>query len=143
MTGQPSKPPGPAPEAASASGAGRPLVLIVEDEEPIAEALVYIVEDAGYTALRATNGKDGLALALQHRPALIFTDLMMPQMGGRELIVALHEALDSKSPPVVLMTAANIRYTDDAGADSVLKKPFELNTFEKVLERFLPPGPAR
>lgn len=115
----------------------RPLVLIVEDEEPIAETLAYIVEDAGYRALVAPHGKAGLALALQHRPALIFSDLMMPHMSGPELIRALRVALDSNTPPVVLMTAAHVRYAQDAGADAVLEKPFDIADIEALLRRFL------
>jgi two-component system, OmpR family, response regulator VicR len=84
----------------------RPLVLIVEDEEPIAQALAYVVVDAGYRTLIATDGKAALALELTHRPALIITDLMMPRMNGRDLIAALRATDDHATPPVVLMTAA-------------------------------------
>jgi DNA-binding response OmpR family regulator len=117
--------------------AGRPLVLIVEDEEPIAETLVYVVEDAGYRAMVAPHGKAGLALALQHRPALIFSDLMMPHMSGPELIRSLRATLDSNTPPIILMTAAHVRYAQDAGADVVLKKPFDIADIEALLWRFL------
>lgn len=126
----------PAEPVTTSEGVGK-LVLIVEDEEPIAEALVYVVEDAGYKALVAPHGKAGLALALKHRPALIFSDLMMPQMGGRELIRALHAELNSGAPPVVLMTAADVRFAQDAGAVTVLRKPFQLATVEALLLRFL------
>lgn len=112
-------------------------MLIVEDEEPIAEALAFIIEDAGYAALAAPHGAAGLALALERRPALIITDLMMPRMGGRELIGALRAELESNTPPIIIMTAADTRYTRDAGADHVLKKPFEVEAVEALLHRFL------
>lgn len=127
----------PTEPATNIGEGGGPLVLIVEDEAPIAEALVYVVQDAGYKAMAAPHGKAGLELALQHRPALIFSDLMMPQMGGREFIRELHTLLNSSAPPVVLMTAADVRFAQDAGADSVLKKPFQLATVEALLRRFL------
>lgn len=117
----------------------RLLVLIVEDEQPIAEALIYLVEEAGYAALAAPHGRAGLALALEHRPALILSDLMMPLMGGRELIRQLHAALDGAAPPVVLMTAADVRFAQDVGAAAVLRKPFELSAVEALLRRFLAP----
>jgi DNA-binding response OmpR family regulator len=112
-------------------------VLIVEDEEPIAEALASIVEEAGYVAIAAPHGKAALELAVQHRPALIFTDLMMPKMSGSEFIRALRAELNSNTPPIVIMTAGDIRFAMDAGADSVLKKPFELAVVEALLLRFL------
>lgn len=129
----------PAPPSGSATTveAGRPIVLIVEDEEPIAEALAYVIEDAGYTPMVAPHGKAGIALVLQHRPALILTDLMMPQMSGPEFIRALRAKLDSSTPPIILMTAADARFARDVGADSILKKPFEIATLEALLRRYL------
>ncbi len=138
MTTPPSKPAQPTePSATTGNDGRRPLVLIVEDEEPIAEALAYIVEDAGYRTMVAPHGKAGLALALQHRPALILSDLMMPQMSGPELIRALRAELNGDAPPVVLMTAADLRFAQDAGADSVLKKPFDIAAVEALLRQFL------
>jgi len=138
MSTPPAPPARPAEPATSGEGI-RPLVLIVEDEQPIAEALAYIIEEAGYTTLMAPHGRAGLALALEHQPALILSDLMMPQMGGRELIRQLHMALDSAAPPVVLMTAADVRFAQDAGAVDVLQKPFEITAVEVLLRRFLAP----
>lgn len=121
----------------TADDSDRLIVLIVEDEGPIAEALTYVVEEAGFTALVASHGKAGLTLALQHRPALILSDVMMPQMGGPELIRAVRAALETRAPPIVLMTAADLRFAKDAGADAVLTKPFELAAIEAMLRRFL------
>lgn len=132
-----STPPSTPAEPATTGDTGRPLVLIVEDEEPIAEALTYVIEDAGYSAMVAPHGKAGLALALRHRPALIFSDLMMPQMSGPEFIRALRAELDSNTPPIIIMTAADVRFAQDAGADSVLKKPFEIAVVESLLRRYL------
>ena len=113
------------------------LVLIVEDEEPIAEALVYLAEAAGHTAVLAPNGKEALEMALARRPDLIITDLMMPQMSGTELIRALRTAWNSATPHIVLMTAAGRRYTDPVGADVVLPKPFDITDVDSLFERFL------
>lgn len=135
-----SKPPSTPPGREFPSKADAPIVLIVEDEEPIAEALAYVVEEAGYKVLVAPQGRDGLAIALQHRPALILSDLMMPQMGGRELISALRAALDDDAPPVILMTAADVRFTSGAGAEGILKKPFDIEEVERLLRRFLEAG---
>lgn len=114
-----------------------PLVLIVEDEEPIAQALAYVVEDAGYRTLIATDGKAALALERAHRPALIITDLMMPRMNGRDLIAALRATDDHATPPVVLMTAAGARFTENIGADATLSKPFDIADVEALLARFI------
>jgi DNA-binding response OmpR family regulator len=121
----------------SPASAAPKVVLIAEDEEPIAQALAYLVEDAGYSPVIAAHGKAALEIALAQRPDLIITDLMMPQMSGKEFISALRAALDSATPPIILMTAAGRRYTDAAGANALLSKPFDLSEVEALLERYL------
>jgi DNA-binding response OmpR family regulator len=119
-------------------GSASPSVLIVEDEEPIALALSFLVEDMGYMPLTASNGKEALELARTRHPALIITDLMLPQMTGKELIVILRQEAHADSwVPIILMTAAGRAYTNDSGADAVLLKPFDIPGVEALLRRFL------
>lgn len=117
------------------------LVLIVEDEAPIAEALSLIVADAGYSPLVARHGMEALELARARKPALVITDLMMPRMDGAGLIAALHAEASTNgadpAPPIVLMTAANLQLAREAGADAVLRKPFDISDVEKLLRQFL------
>jgi two-component system, chemotaxis family, chemotaxis protein CheY len=139
---------GDAPEASTgephqSARQAHQLILIAEDEQPIAEALAMIIEDAGYEApLIAAHGRQAQALVRTHRPALIITDLMMPLMDGAELIAAVRAdaALDShRPPPIVLMTAAGMRRAREAQADALLRKPFDLREVEALLLRFLGP----
>ena len=121
------------------------LVLIAEDEEPIAEAIAFLVQDNGYTPLIAHNGRQALELARQRHPALVITDLMMPYLDGDELIGQLRAdaAQDQHAPPyTILLSAAGLRRMQNAGADAILPKPFELDDLERLLLRFLgqPPG---
>lgn len=118
------------------------LVLIAEDEEPIAETVSYVVEDAGCTPLVAFDGRQALELARARRPALLIIDLMLPHVGGAELIAALRAdaaASGQAAPPIILMTAASPSQARAAGADVVLRKPFELVALEALLRRFLGP----
>lgn len=114
-----------------------PIVLIAEDEEPIALALSYIVEDLGYLPLIAAQGEEALELARLHHPALIISDLMMPRMSGRELIAALRQGSSETPPPIILTTAAGQAYLTDIDADAILPKPFEIAAVEALLRRFL------
>lgn len=117
-----------------------PLVLIAEDERPIAEALGDVVEDAGCRVVCARDGRSALELARQQRPALIITDYMMPYMNGAELIAALRDDARSRGlqpPPVALMSAAGRHYLDGAGADAVIAKPFDVAEIESILRRFI------
>ncbi|HEV8192449.1 MAG TPA: response regulator, partial [Ktedonobacterales bacterium] len=110
--------------------AQKPLVvLIAEDEEPIADALAIIVEEAGYTPLTASHGAAALQLARTHHPALLITDLMMPYLDGEKLIQALEAdaRLHGRARiPVILTTAVGGRRLEDVKADALLKKPFDV-----------------
>lgn len=129
------------------SGPSPHMVLIVEDEEPIATAIAVVVEDAGYVPVLASNGQGALSVADTRRPALVLTDLMMPRMDGIQLIAALREQAEANGyamPPVILMTAGGPRRAREAGADAILWKPFDIEQLEKLLTRFLPtPEPQR
>ena len=116
------------------------LVLIAEDEEPIAEMIAYVVEDAGHTPLIAAHGRQALDLARAQWPALVITDLMLPYLSGAELIAALRAeaALDERPvPPAILITAASLDRARVAAADVVLRKPFDLTELDALLRRFL------
>lgn len=116
------------------------LVLIAEDEEPIAELLAYLVADAGHTPLIAPHGRAALELARARRPALLIVDLMMPYLTGTDLIAALRAdaAADGHvAPPAILVTGAGPRQALAAGADVVLYKPFEVVEIDALLRRFL------
>lgn len=121
-------------------GSEQPVVLVAEDEEPIAAALMLIIEDAGYVPLVASHGKAALDLIRQRHPALIITDLMMPYLDGAELISTVRAEAAHENhipPPIVLMTAAGTRRAQEAGADALLRKPFNIEDVEAVLSRFL------
>jgi two-component system chemotaxis response regulator CheY len=117
-----------------------PLILIVEDEEPLAETISFIVREAGYTPMVALNGKQALELARTRKPALVITDLMIPHLDGTALIGALRTATSlagEPAAPVILITAANTIRARAAGADVILRKPFYLADLEALLRRFL------
>ena len=117
------------------------LVLIVDDEAPIAEALALIIEDAGYRAVTAYRGQEALELARELRPALVITDMMMPQFDGAALVSALRKetlAEREKPPIIVAMTAGGLAHARSIEPDEVLQKPFSIEDVEKLLRRFLP-----
>ncbi|MBX3203483.1 MAG: response regulator [Labilithrix sp.] len=126
----------PRPHAAGLSGReGRPTVLVVEDNPDMNDAICEALRDE-YRVATAFDGKEGLRLAIELVPDLVLTDVMMPQMGGEELVHALraHSAL-SATPAIVLTAVAD----DQArarllreGARDYLTKPFRV---EELLAR--------
>ena len=120
------------------------VVLIAEDDGPIAAIVAEVVGMLGYTPLVARDGAQALCLAREQLPALVLTDLMMPVLNGTGLIAALRadaQTADRAAPPAILMTASGPGPASVAGADAVLLKPFALERLEALLERFLGPAP--
>lgn len=116
------------------------LVLIVDDEAAIAEVLADVVRDLGFTPLLAANGRQALDLALRRWPALVVTDLMMPQMSGAELMVTLRKEAAGRHlrpPAMLVLTAGGARATADICADAILYKPFELEALERTVHALM------
>jgi len=125
---------------------GAVLVMIVEDEEPIADTLAMVVSDAGFDLLRAANGRQALELLSDQRPALVITDLMMPFVDGSALIAQLRaDAITLGLPrtPIILMTAAGTQRTKGIDADIIITKPFDIDQIDDLLQRFLMPETPR
>jgi DNA-binding response OmpR family regulator len=135
-----------APSTQHAEDAREPaLVLIAEDEEPLAETIAFMVREAGYTPLIALHGRQALELARARQPALLIVDLMLPYLDGAAVIAAVREdaqGTGAGAPALILMTGASPVRARAAGADVVLRKPFHLADLEQVLRRFLAPASA-
>lgn len=111
--------------------AGTWLILIVEDEAPIRRFLRTALEGAGYRALEAADGQEGLSLAASHDPDLVLLDLGLPDLDGLEVIRRLRQW---SAAPIIVLSARDKERDKidglDAGADDYLGKPFavgELN----------------
>ena len=122
-------------------------VLVVDDEPTIAEVVARYLERAGYVTATAGDGLEALRLAAERRPDLIVLDLMLPGLGGLEVLRQLGES-DGPRTPVILLTAKGEQ--DDklvglgSGADDYVVKPFSPNELvarvDAVLRRVLPDG---
>lgn len=113
-------------------------VLIVDDEDVLLEMIAALIEDAGYHPLMATNGRQALQVlkATPKPPALIISDIMMPHINGIELAKIIKRDPRYDQIPLILMSAAG-RPPESTVADYFLYKPFDLDQFMNVIERFL------
>lgn len=80
------------------------VILIVEDEAPILTALADNLSFEGFSVLRATNGVEGLSLALAEHPDLILLDILMPQMDGFTMLEKMRTDEWGKKVPVIILT---------------------------------------
>jgi two-component system, chemotaxis family, chemotaxis protein CheY len=122
---------------------GRPLILVVDDDPDILDALSEILEAEGYEVDRARHGQEALSRLDQRHPDLILLDLMMPVMDGWEFAQALRRREDGAQVPVVVLSAdrqagAKARVV---GARAFLAKPFELNELLRVVSESVPQPP--
>lgn len=92
-----------------------PKILIVEDEQSLANILDARLTDEGFAVMKAANGQEGLELASTYRPNIILLDLLMPVMDGKEMLRKLRALPSCKHTPVIVLTNAgeieNIRET--------------------------------
>ena len=110
-------------------------ILVVDDEPDTVTLLAMTLTRAGYTVLKANNGRAGLELALSERPDLVILDIMMPDLTGLDVLKALRGKYGAP-PPIVILFTAKSRVEDmvegmEAGAYKYLVKP---TSREKLLE---------
>ena len=122
----------------------RHVVLVIEDDRNTAGLISLYLEREGYRPVTAGDGETGLALAEQHRPALVILDLMLPKIDGWEVCRRLRQRSDI---PVIMLTARGEEIDRVAGltlgADDYVVKPFsprELVARVKAVLRRTQPG---
>jgi DNA-binding response OmpR family regulator len=111
-------------------------VLIADDDADILELLHTVLERAGYSPIAATDGEEALRLARERLPRACILDVVMPRLGGLDVLRVLrHEAATAHIP--VLMLSASVQNPDveaalKAGANDYLTKPF---SYTELLDR--------
>ena len=112
------------------STAGRPSVLVVEDEAAIATLLRYNLEKQGFHVEEAGDGQEALNLIAETTPDLVLLDWMLPTLSGLEVCRQIRRRHETRNLPVIMVTAR----TEDqdavrglnTGADDYITKPFNM-----------------
>ena len=112
-------------------------ILIVDDEVHVATVLADSVRLQGHEAFVAAGGEEGLALLDQKRPDAVFLDIVMPGMGGIEVLRRIREVYPAL--PVIVITGhastAEIEEAKRLGVTDCVQKPFVLNQLSQALGR--------
>ncbi len=118
-------------------------VLIVDDEHAIVDVLQGLLGDEGYHVLTAANGREALERLSEGIPDVAVVDVMMPVMGGRELVRTMAANPAFARVPVIMMSAAprSIVFPegDDTPYAAFLPKPFDVEHLLGLLQRLLSP----
>jgi two-component system chemotaxis response regulator CheY len=106
----------------------RPLVLVVDDDPDILDAICDILDGEGYRVARARHGLEALAAVDREPPAIILLDLMMPVMDGLAFAHALRAREQDGGVPIVVISAdGNPQKAAAVGAKGFLAKPFDID----------------
>ena len=103
-------------------------ILIADDEPNQLELMSFNLSNAGYSIIKATNGKEAIELIENDSPDLIILDWMMPKMSGIDVCRTLRSRSETKQIPIIILSARSEDSDKslglDTGADDYISKPF-------------------
>jgi len=120
-----------------------PLVLVIDEQRLIRNAAGKAVESLGYSAIFASDGLEGLALARKYKPDLILSEMLMPKMDGMQMCRFIKSDAETANIRVVLMTSlyTKLRHKSEiykhSHPDDFLSKPLEFQQLGKILRKHL------
>ncbi len=102
-------------------------ILIVDDEPPIVDILVYNLKKEGYNTIEASDGIAAVNMALEQKPDLILLDIMLPKLDGLSVCKRIKNSLNV---PIIMLTAKDGEIDKilglELGADDYITKPFSV-----------------
>jgi two-component system, OmpR family, phosphate regulon response regulator PhoB len=106
----------------------KPRVLVVEDEAPLVTLLRYNLEKEGFEVCEASDGEEALVQIVERKPDIVLLDWMLPLVSGIEVCRRIRRSPETRSLPVIILTARGEESDRvrglDSGADDYVVKPF-------------------
>jgi len=116
-------------------------ILIVEDEESLLKLESILLTSKGYDVRGVLNGQQALEAIQEERPDLVLLDIMLPEIDGFEVCQRIKDNPDTRSIPVIMLTAKKSREDmargEKVGADWYITKPFKSVMVIETIQRFL------
>ncbi|HLU40694.1 MAG TPA: response regulator, partial [Planctomycetota bacterium] len=125
-------------EASMPAPASAPTILVVDDEEDLADCVESLLCARGFRVTKVHDGREAVRTAARLHPDLIVLDYELPEMDGIEVISALRAAPATRDIPVLLTTASRIRLEDVQKAEGFLAKPYSEELLYAMVQRLLP-----
>lgn len=114
-------------------------VLVIEDEDLIRINILTILQIDGYKTLDANNGQAGWELVLEHKPDLVISDVLMPEMSGLDVVRQMRSSEEVASTPIILLSGrvdtADVDAGMKLGATGYLIKPFRIPEFLEAVKK--------
>jgi CheY-like chemotaxis protein len=119
----------------------RQHVLVADDEAEIREFLSRALSKHGYEVLKASAGKEAMALIRESRPSLVLLDILMPGMDGVDICKSMRADVELADIPVIFASAVDRSrlhdIADEAGATDYLTKPLSIGDLFNMVGRYL------
>lgn len=117
-------------------------ILCIDDEPGMIDLLRLILESAGYAFLSARDGQEGLEVMRRERPDLVLLDLMLPRVGGAEVLIQKKHDASIRDIPVIAVTAMSspldqIMWTRRTEIQDYITKPFVRKQLLDSIERVM------
>jgi DNA-binding response OmpR family regulator len=111
-------------------------ILVVDDEPFICRSMTFVLRKDNYRVLEARNGEEALAAIREHKPDLVFLDVMMPKLNGFQVTQQVRADATLDGVKIILLTAKGQECDREvgktAGANDYMTKPFSPT---KILDR--------
>ena len=121
----------------NAEPCGADCVLVIDDDATARELIAHNLQVAGFSAVTASGGLEGLKLAKELRPVAITLDVMMPDLDGWSVLAALRQDTELAEIPVIMVTILDEqRRATSLGAAGYLTKPIDQHTLQRMMGRF-------
>jgi two-component system, cell cycle response regulator DivK len=124
--------------APPADRGGRPLVLIVDDNDKNLRLARDVLRAAGFRTLESSSGAEAITLAAERMPDVVLLDLRLPDMDGADAARELRQAPRTAEIPVVALSAleASSDWLSAAGFSGFLAKPIDVHAFADQVRRY-------
>jgi len=122
----------------------RPIkVLVIDDSNTIRRSAEIFLRQAGFDVILAEDGFDALAKISDHRPRVIFVDIMMPRLDGYQTCALIKQHPRLKSTPVIMLSSKDGVFDRArgrlAGSDRYLTKPFTKEALIDAVNEYVKP----
>ncbi len=118
-------------------------ILIVDDSDIVRHSLKNFFSDYNFEVITCTDGLEGIQKAAESKPAIIFLDLMMPNLDGVKMLQVIKVLDHIKTIPVIVISGntnrTNVLAAIEAGADRVISKPLQKEIIIKNINELLGP----
>ena len=120
------------------------LILIVDDDRELVDAMRAVLERQGHKVIQAHDGHQGKQMIYNHKPSLVILDMMMPRMGGYPV---LEHFRGKDAPPIIMITAnegsRHKAYAEYLGVIDYIRKPFAMERLLDAVQKAMnPPAEA-